>query len=339
MDQGNQTAAAAPAINPEKTRIVKEWKHTSPLLGCRFDASGRFVFAGAQDNSVQRWELGTEQKVGLAGHSSWVRGMAADRGGEFLFTGSYDGQMKSWPSVGEPPVAAWTQNAHQGWVRALAVSRCGTWIASAGNDHRVRLWSARDGKFCREFAGHDSHVYNVAFHPEVKQLVSADLKGNVLHWDQESGELIRRLDATVLCKYDPTFKADCGGIRSMAFSPDGRALACAGITDVTNAFAGIGKPVIVLFDWLTGGRKELMRPKEDWTGVMWGVAFHSPGLILGVGGGSSGGSLWFWRLGEPRSFFSFKLPSQTRDLDLHPDGKRLVTAHFDGAVRILDMSV
>jgi WD40 repeat protein len=97
--------------------------------------------------------------------------------------------------------------------------------------------------------------------------------------------------------------------------------------------------VIALFDWLTGARKDLLRPTEDWTGVMWGVAFHPTGFIIGVGGGSSGGALWFWRLDHAQSFFTVKLKSQARDVDLHPDGHRLAIAHFDGAVRIFDMSV
>jgi WD40 repeat protein len=329
---------SAPPADPQQTHLVKELKYSSPLIGCRFDAVGRFVFAGAQDNTIQRWDLATDQKSTLVGHGSWVRGIASSVDGESVYTGSYDGQMKCWPTDAEQPVPAWTQYAHQGWVRAVAASPCGQWVATAGNDGRVRLWSTADGRLHRELSGHDSHVYNVAFHPTGLHLVSADLKGNVIHWDPTSGSLVRRLDATVLWKYDETFRADCGGVRSMAFSPDGRVLACAGITDVTNAFAGIGKPVIALFDWHTGARKELLRPKEDWTGVMWGVAFHPTGFIVGVGGGSSGGALWFWRLDNAQSFFSVKLKSQARDVDLHPDGYRLAIPHFDGVVRIFEMS-
>jgi WD40 repeat protein len=325
-------------MDPAQTRVVKELKHTSPLIGCRFDAVGRFIFAGAQDNTVQRWDIATDQKAALTAHSSWVRGIASSPRGELVFTASYDGTMMSWPSAAEQPLPAWTQLAHEGWVRAVAVSPCGRSIASTGNDYRVRLWCAADGKLERELAGHESHVYNAAFHPDGRHLASADLKGQVIHWDPATGSLVRRLDAAVLCKYDKSFRADCGGVRSMAFSPDGRYLACAGITDVTNAFAGVGKPVIVLFDWLTGAQKQLLRPKDDFTGVMWGVAFHSSGLILGVGGGSSGGALWFWRPEQPQAVFSLKLPSQGRDLDLHPDGMRLAIAHFDGAVRLFDMS-
>ncbi len=132
---------------------------------------------------------------------------------------------------------------------------------------------------CANSPGHDCHVYNVAFHPDGKHLVSADLKGVVKVWDLAKGEAVRELDAKVLHKYDPSFLADIGGVRSMAFSADGSLLACAGITNVSNAFAGIGNPLVVLFDWATGKQKQLLRPKANFQGTAWGVRLHPAGFI------------------------------------------------------------
>ena len=42
-------------IDPAQARMVQELKHGSPLIGCRVDPSGQFVFAGAQDNWLIRW--------------------------------------------------------------------------------------------------------------------------------------------------------------------------------------------------------------------------------------------------------------------------------------------
>ena len=60
----------------KQTRLAQELRHTSPLFSCRFDPSGRFVFAGAQDNTIHRWELATSHRVGLVGHRSWIRALA-----------------------------------------------------------------------------------------------------------------------------------------------------------------------------------------------------------------------------------------------------------------------
>ncbi len=239
-------------VDPAQTRMVLELKHASPLVGCRIDPTGQWVFAGSQDNSVQRWHLASGKKTGLTGHKSWIRALAFAAREKWLFSGSWDGKLLTWPLDADAPTPLRTIDAHQGWVRALAVHPSGKLLASCGNDRLVKLWSIPEGQLVRAFAGHDSHVYNVQFHPKTPHVVSADLKGILKVWDLNKGTEERTLDAKVLNKYDVTFGAEIGGVRGMAFSGDGGLLACAGITDVSNAFAGIGKPVIVLFDWQSG---------------------------------------------------------------------------------------
>ncbi|HEY8504996.1 MAG TPA: hypothetical protein VIL46_10470, partial [Gemmataceae bacterium] len=307
------------AIDPTKTHLAQELKHDSPLLACRFDPAGRFLFAAAQDNTLQRFELEGGKKTPLAGHVSWVR--AITFAGEMLITADYAGAVKWWPVDGDKPESVRSVEAHQGWVRAIAASPDGKLIATCGNDCMVRLWSAEDGRLVRELTGHDCHVYNVAFHPKENRLVSADLKGKVKDWDLAAGALVRELDASALYKYDPSFRADIGGARGIGFSPDGALLACAGITEVSNAFAGVGKPLVVLFDWSSGKGAKKLQPKDDFQGTCWGVAIHPDGFVVGAGGGN-GGMLWFWKPSEEKSFHAVKLPRPARDMALHPDGVR-----------------
>jgi WD40 repeat protein len=335
--------AAPPArppvkIDPAQTHLVQTLKHTSPLVGCRFDPAGRVVFAGAQDNAVVRWELSSGKKTVLTGHRSWVRALAFAARERLLFSADWRGRILVWPADADTPAARQEIEAHRGWVRALAVSPDGKTLASCGNDHLVKLWSIPDGKPVRDLIGHNCHVYNVAFHPDGKWLVSADLKGGVKVWDLALGAVARELDAKVLHRYDRSFAADIGGVRSMAFSADGGLLACAGITDVTNAFAGVGKPLVVLFDWKSGTRKALLRPKLNFMGTTWGVCFHPGGWVLGVGGGN-GGAFWAWKPEQALAAHTLALPNNARDLDLHPDRRRLAIPFFDGAVRVYDMGL
>jgi WD40 repeat protein len=328
----------APVADPTQIRLLKELKHDRPLFSCRIDPQGKFVFAGAHDSLVERWDAASDKKDAFTGHQSWVRGMAFQPAGDLLCTGDYAGRVNAWRYAAEPVQSPiYSIAAHKGWVRAMAISPDGATMATVGNDNIVRLWNAGDGKPLRELIGHESHVYNVAFHPG-GHLVSADLKGVIKDWDLATGAAVRQFDASLLWKYDSTFRADIGGARGFAISPDGQWVAAAGITDVTNAFAGIGHAVIALFDWNTGERKQVLRPKEDFKGVAWSVAFHPAGFIVAAAGGGGGGALWFFKPDAPQPFHAFKLPAVARDMALHPNGLHVAVAHYDKTLRLYDMS-
>jgi WD40 repeat protein len=362
-------------IDPAATKLEREFKQKSPLIGCRFDPTGRFLFASAEDSTIQRYDLLTGAKTALTGHTSWVRGLAfaaaALPGGMVaanevrlaaarvtsalhavagpaaatrptppplrftLISADYHGNLIWWDGHADSPKPLRTVHAHDGWVRAVATSRNGRLVASCGNDNVVRLWTA-DGKPVRAFEGHAAHVYNVAFHPNGTRLVSADLKGIVKDWEVNTGACTRELDAKVLHKYDTGFLADIGGARAMAFDAAGTQLACAGITNVSNAFAGVGNPLVVLFDWKTGTAKQL-KPKDAFQGTMWGVAFHPAGYVIAAGGGS-GGRVWFWKGDEGTSSHTVNTPASARDLALHPSGRRIAVAGSNGSALVYAIS-
>lgn len=328
----------ATPVDPAQTHVATDLVHNRPLLACRFDPSGKFVFAGCEDNKVHRWEIASAARTELADHESWVRAIGFSKDGQTLITGGYDGRLIWWPVAAEKPAPTRTVEAHQGWIRSLAVSPDGSLIATAGNDLVVRLWKMEDGSKVREFAGHPRHVYNVAFHPEGKRLASGDLMANVIEWEVETGNEIRRLKFAALSKYDPSFMADIGGTRGMAFSPDGKTLALSGITNVTNAFAGIGNPIVLLANWEDG--KELVQygSKANLQGVAWNAAIHPAGFVIGCSGGQGGGNLFFWRGTEKAEFHTVKLPNTLRDMHLAADNLHIATAHVDGHLRICKMA-
>ena len=321
-----------------KTHVTRELKHGNPLISCRFDPSGRYVFYGAQDYQVWRWDLRENKRVALPEADAWVRGLTFAPDGKTLVTAGYDGRLIWWPLSAAAPKPLRAFDAHKGWVRAVAVSPDGKLLASVGNDRLVKLWSMSDGSLVRTMRGHEHHVYNVAFHPDGKHLVSGDLKCHLREWETASGKSTRRFQAKSLYKYDTGFKADIGGIRAICFSADGSQLAVSGITNVSNAFACVGNPSVVIFDWKTAKEKTKHVTKGKPKAVAWGVALHASGVRISAAGGPAGGFLLFWKPGEQNEFHQIKMKDSARDLDLSPDGLHLATAHYDGYVRISRMT-
>jgi WD40 repeat protein len=326
-------------IDVTKTHEAAKWKHERPLTACRFDPTGKYVFTGAEDNTVQRWDLATGKMTPLAAHDSWVRAIGFSPTGSEVYTAGYDGRLIWWNAAAEQPEPIRKVDpAHQGWIRALAVSPDGKLIATCGNDNLVKLWDAADGKPLGELAGHEHHVYNIAFHPTQPTIVSCDLKGIVKLWELPSAKHVRDFEpAQAMHHYDKTFRADIGGARSIAYSADGTRLALGGIINVTNAFAGIGNPALVVFDYETGKIHKTHVAKEAVNGTAWGVRYHPEGFWIGLTGGGAGGFLYFWKPDEVNEFFKMKLPDNGRDMDLQADQKRVTVAHSDQHIRLFGL--
>lgn len=324
----------ADKADPTKVALTKEFPHERPLTACFWEPLARFVFFGAEDNLVHRLNLQTETIDALPRHDSWVRGMAATPDGETLLTGGYDGRLIAWPLAAEVPQPLRVTEAHDGWIRAVAVSPNGKLAATCGNDRLVKVWEVADGRLVQTLAGHQHHVYNVIFLPDSEQLASCDLKGVVRKWRvgaENSQEL-----ATVkqLHEYDTTFRADIGGARSIAISPDGRLVALGGITNVSNAFAGVGEVAIALVNTESGAIERLLESKEKVRGTCWGVAHHPDGFWIGVSGGGGGGWIRCWNADSDNEFTSFKLKNDGRGMSLSPDNRHLAIAHADKFLRL-----
>ena len=354
-------------IDPTKTHQTLEYKHGRPLLAVRYAADGEAIYFSAENTPPQRLVPGADGAEAVVsplegGHDSWVMSIAVLPDGRGVVTAGYDGRLVWFDDAGETPQMVRAIEAHDGWVRSVAVSPDGRLLASCGNDRLVRLWDAADGSELAVLSGHESHVYEVAWRPDGSAVVSCDLKGVVKEWDPSAGVLRRDIaTADALWKYDPTFRADIGGARSIGFNTAGSQLALGGITKVTNAFAGIGKPVIVLVDWeqpavpdkadqaadtaasedastkakaaeATGVRQLLGKGAGD--GVCWGVAWHPEGFWIGQAGGGGGGWLRFFQPDATEDFHAIKLPTNGRGMALSPDGTDVAVAMADGFLRV-----
>ena len=146
---------------------------------------------------------------------------------------------------------------------------------------------------------------------------------------------MRTFDAKELHIYEAGQAVHYGGVRSMALSPDGKSLACSGLHKATNPLGAVQDPLIMEFDWDTA--KPRMSHAPDAKTIAWRVVYHPEGFLI-AGCGGTDPLLLFFKADQDKEFFRFKLPNTARDMDLHPDGVQVATAHFDQHVRISRMA-
>ena len=324
------------SLDPQKTHVLHEWKHGKPMLACCFDPQGRFLFSSSEDYSLQRWNLANGEKVAWEAHDSWIRGLAFSPDGDTAISAGCDDRLVFWKTTDEKPSPVKQVVAHKGWVRAVDVQTSSGLVASGGNDHLVKLWSP-NGESVRQFEGHDSHVYAVCFHPTEDVLLSGDLNGMVHQWEVSTGKLIRKIEAKELHSYNKGQQVDYGGVRDIAFSSDGKLLACTGLHKATNPLGAVNEPLVLLFDW-EKGEKVRTQPADKIKGIGWRTKFLSDGTEVCASGGAGGGYLLFLKPEEEKPFHQLKLKDTIRDMAVHPDGLQVATTHYDGHVRICQMT-
>ena len=340
MNGSSDEAEVAPVLDIHASHIAREWKYTAPLLGCRFDPSGRYLFASSMDFSIHRWDLQDDAHTTFVGHHSWLRGIGFSPDGRTMFSADYQGRLCFWDALANPgkPIAPQrtVEEAHQGWIRCLAVHPSGDIVATAGNDLQVRLWSTHSGETVKTLSGHEKHIYSLMFHPAGESLLSGDLAGVVQQWDLNAGKSMRTLDAKPLHTYHGGQQVDYGGVRCMSLSGDGSELACGGLHKATNPFAGVQEPLVLIFDWQSGKQIRTHEATEIPRGIVWRL-IHEPDGTLTSGVGGQQGYLVFWGT-EKTEIHKLKLPDPVLDLDRHPHVPEVATASHDGKLRVIRMS-
>ena len=327
--------SAPPGLDPKQAYVVSQWPYDRPLNACRFDSTGHYVFCGAEDANVERYNLADGARTNFAGgHDTWVQAIGFSKNGAQIFSGGCDGKLTWWDAAAKAPKPIRSIEAHKGWIRSIDVSTDGALIATGGNDNAVRLWNAADGKLVRELAGHERHVYSVLFHPQGQFVLSGDLMGVLKQWEVPSGKLIRTFDAKPLHTYEGGQQVDYGGVRALAISPDGKWLAAGGLYKASNPLGAVNEPLVLLFDWETQKVEKQQVAEGIAGGVIWRLRWLADGSLMGVSGGVTGGFLLFWKTDAEKAFHRLQLPAVARDMDLHPDGLTVATAHADKQVRI-----
>lgn len=330
---------------------VRSTKAEGTLLALALDSRSGSAFVGGSRSTVDRvaldadpWEL----KTALEG-KSYVAAMTV-LGDESLAVGRYDGSLAYFPidaKTGVPKTKPprTSTAAHRGWIRDLCTFDDGRRLASVGDDMFVRIWEPTKDKPVAEFKGHAdetpqgylSMLYCVAATPDGKHLASGDRVGRVILWDAEKQQESGRFDAPTFYTFDGEKRdRSIGGIRRLAFSPDGKLLALAGIGTVTNIDGFVGPCRIEIWDWQK--RKRVMLLEDDHKAVLNDLLWTTDGKrIVAAGGGDAGGILAVWAVDDPKAKQKVKHNGHIQRLAWLEADRRLVAAGFE-SVQLWDLA-
>jgi WD40 repeat protein len=328
--------------NIEKLKVIQDLSRPE-IVFClaRVSGSSRLFFAGSDGTirNVDAAQAKAEPKdVGT--HGGYVTGLAL--AGKSVVSGGYDGRLVWWDMEARKQIRAVA--AHTKWIRKVAISPDGKTIASVGDDMVCRLWDAADGKMLRELRGHleqtphhfPSMLFVCTFAPHGRFLATADKVGHIVVWDTEDGKQVRTLEAPGMYTWDPVQrKHSIGGIRALAFSPDGKFLAAGGISKINNIDHLDGKARIEIFDWHKG-EKTHEYVDDKLKGILSHLAFHPKGDWLLGGGGANDGFFLFFDLKENKAIRKEKAAMHVHDFVLDEKGETIYAAGH-GRIQMLQV--
>ncbi|MFN4259704.1 MAG: WD40 repeat domain-containing protein [Gemmataceae bacterium] len=299
-----------PTFDPTQFKLRKAYNHDGTFFGLAANLDQQRLYAGSDDYGIHVYDLSDPDSKGAiarwAKHDNYVSAVAVVNGGgstPVVVSGGLDRQLIWWNAdTGEP---LRTVEGHAGWVRDLVVFPDQKRLASAGDDMVVKIWEAASGRLLRVLEGHapltpQGHVtalYAVAVSPDGQHVAGGDRVGVVHVWEADTGKRVRTFEVPTLYTYDPRQrKRSIGGIRSLAFSPDGKLLAVGGIGQIGNV-DGLGGPVHVeLWDW-NKPELRLVTGADGHKAFVHALIFHPAGdWLLGAGGGGDNAFLGFWKI-------------------------------------------
>ncbi|MDP6635330.1 MAG: protein kinase [Phycisphaerae bacterium] len=201
----------------------------------------------------------------------------------------------------------------------VAASADGRKFALGASNGKVGVWRTGEFPVRLDLVGHKQRVTALAFSPDSRKLVTgSDAESDIRLWDIEEKKTIR------------TFDRGKGITRSVSFSPDGKR-----VLAVCLVRPGEGKPHrYELKDWTLDGRAAAPWGVEG--SEIYSFAFSRDGRMLALGDRRNG-SVIIRDAADRRKIAEVKgHGSGVSAIAFMPDGRRMVTAGIDRAVKLWD---
>ena len=188
--------------------------HSFFITSVAFSPDGKYVASGSADRTVKIWDAEKCSPIRtLATLPRPVKAIAYSPDGCFVAVGSDDGKLSVFETqTGKMPFNA--ISAHNDWITGVSFDPEGRRIVTGSYDKTINVWDSFTGKLVLgPIVAHDDWITDVEFSRDGKLIASSSYDRTVKLWNASQGNIIRAFSDTVV-------------VMGMAFSPNGRDLAC-----------------------------------------------------------------------------------------------------------------
>ena len=322
--------------------------HSDQIRDIVFSPNENYLISASRDSLVKIWDLNTNQCIKtLKKHKNGVRSIAISNDGGIFASGSDDQTIRLWNFFSFESINVFK---HSGKVRSLKFSRDNTCLVSGGDDQSIKIWDINTGKSINTLKGYTNWIWAILFNKIGNLFITASEDKSVRVWDLKTEKCIKTLygytdgvrflsfslDESMLASgsedqaiklwridKDKWISRDipAKGIRSVAFSPNGKFLVGCGDTSIIQI-------------WDT---KNLVCIKEieGYHERIRAVNFNPNGEIFITCGDDYNIKIWDLHTGNNIRILKGHT-GKVRSSIFSPDGKYIISGSEDYSVRIWD---
>ncbi|MGL6338588.1 MAG: AAA-like domain-containing protein, partial [Waterburya sp.] len=164
--------------HPDGTLHSNLQGHQARVWGLDWSPNGDYLATAGWDNVVKLWKITDPLVHTFYGHEATVLGLAFQPQGQYIASASDDRTVKLWRRDG---TIATNFRQHSGETYKVAFSPDGKLVASTSLDRTVKLWRT-DGTLVNNTIKHDAPVSDVVFTADGQTLVSAGFDQKLKLW-------------------------------------------------------------------------------------------------------------------------------------------------------------